>query len=133
MSNLAKLTLKTYTKPAQVDPVQRRREKIGLAIDVQKQVLAAALKGETFTMSSKVEGKQPKVLRPWFIAQDGGYYIRCLYGARPLMLDAKSNAVFVQKLDEVASVLAALAAAASSGELDAAMASAVAKPAKKQG
>ena len=122
MSNLAKFTLKTFTKPVQADPVQKRRDKIIAAIEQQKLVLAAAIKGETYTMPAKAEGKQPKAVRAWYMAQDGGYYVQCRYGARALLLNAKCNAVFVNKLDEVAAVLAAFAAAAQSGELDAALA-----------
>lgn len=122
MSSLSKFTFKTLAKAPPVDPIQRRRDKIVAAIEQQKLVLAAALKGETFTMPAKTEGKPAKAVRPWFVAQDGGYYVQCRYGARPLLLNATNNAVFVNKLDEVAAVLAAFAAAAKAGELDAAMA-----------
>ena len=122
MSQFAKFALKTYAKPVQGDPVQRRRDKSVAAIEQQKLVLAAALKGEVYTLPAKAEGKQPKAIRPWFIAQDGGYYVQCRYGARPLLLDAKNNALFVNKLEEVSAALAAFAAAAKSGELDKAIA-----------
>jgi hypothetical protein len=56
------------------------------------------------------------------VAQDGGHYVQCRYGARPLLLNATNNAVFVNKLEEVAAVLTAFAAAAKSGELDKAIA-----------
>lgn len=122
MSTLSKFTFKTLAKPAQVDPIQKRRDKIMAAIEQQKLVLAAALKGESYTVPAKIEDKPAKAVRPWFVAQDGGYYVQCRYGARPLLLNATNNAVFVNKLDEVAAVLAAFAAAAKAGELDAAMA-----------
>lgn len=118
MSALAKFSLKAYSKPVHGDPVQKRRDKLIVAIETQKFALAAALKGELHTLPAKAEGKQPKAVRVWFVAQDGGYYVQCRYGARPLLLDAKSNAVFVNKLDDVAAVLAAFAVAAKSGELD---------------
>lgn len=122
MSSLSKFTFKTLAKAPPVDPIQRRREKITAAIEQQKLVLAAAVKGETFTIPAKAEGKAAKAVRPWWIAQDGGFYVQCRYGARPLLLNATNNAVFVNKLDEVAAVLTAFAAAAKAGELDAAMA-----------
>ena len=122
MNQLAKFTFKTLAKPAQVDPIERRREKIIAAIEVQKLVLAAALKGETFAVKAKVEGKADKAVRAWFVAQDGGHYVQCRYGARPLLLNATNNAVFVNKLEEVAAVLTAFAAAAKAGELDKAIA-----------
>lgn len=122
MKSLEKFTFKTLAKPAQVDPIERRREKIIAAIEQQKLVLAAALKGETFAVPAKVEGKADKAVRAWFVAQDGGYYVQCRYGARPLLLNATNNAVFVNKLEEVAAVLTAFAAAAKAGELDKAIA-----------
>ncbi len=122
MSSLSKFTFKTLAKAPPIDPVQRRRDKIIAAIEQQKLVLAAALKGETFTVPPKAEGKPAKAVRPWFVAQDNGYYVQCRYGARPLLLNAANNAVFVNKLDEVSAVLTAFAAAAKAGELDAAMA-----------
>jgi len=122
MSSLSKFTFKTLAKAPQVDPIQRRRDKIFAAIEQQKLVLAAALKGESFTLPAKTDGKPAKAVRPWFIAGAIGYYVQCRYGARPLLLDATNNAVYVTKLDEVSAVLAAFAAAAKSGELDKAMA-----------
>ena len=122
MNPFEKFTLKAYKKSVQVDPVQRRRDKIVAAIEQQKLVLAATIKGEVYTVPAKAEGKQPKAIRSWFIAQDGGYYVQCRYGARPLLLDAKNNALFVNKLEEVGAALNAFAAAAKSGELDKAIA-----------
>jgi hypothetical protein len=122
MSQFAKFALKTYSKPIQGDPVQRRRDKLISGIEQQKLALAAALKGETYSLPAKAEGKQPKIVRPWFLAAEGGYFVQCRYGARSILLDAKNNALFVNKLEEVSAALAAFAAAAKSGELDAAMA-----------
>jgi hypothetical protein len=122
MSALAKFSLKPYSKPVQGDPVQKRRDKLLAAIEIQKLALAAALKGEPYTLPAKSEGKAPKAVRVWFVSQDGGYYVQCRYGARPLLLDAKCNAVFVSKLDDVGAVLAAFSTAAKSGELDKAIA-----------
>jgi hypothetical protein len=118
VTQLAKFNLRVYAKPAQADPVQKRRSKLLAAIDQQKLVLAVAIKGEAYKLPTKSDGKEPKPVRPWFMAQDGGYYVQCRYGARPLLLDAKNNAIFVNKLDEVGTVLAAFAAATAAGELD---------------
>ena len=122
MSSLSKFTFKTLAKAPPVDPIQKRRDKIVAAIEQQKQVLVAAIKGEPYTLPNKIEGKAAKAVRAWWVAQDGGYYVQCRYGARPLLLNATNNAVFVNKLSEVEAVLAAFAAAAKSGELDKAMA-----------
>ena len=57
-------------------------------------------------------------VRAWHFAQDGGYYVQCRYGTRVLMLHGKSNAVFVDKLEQVAEVLGVYRAAALTGEFD---------------
>ena len=59
-----------------------------------------------------------KRVRPWFFQQDNGWYVQCRYGSRVLSINGKSNAVFVDKLEDVTAVLAAFGAAAESGELD---------------
>ena len=131
MKSLERFTFKTLEKPALVDPVQRRRAKLISGIEQQKLVLTAAIKGVTFTVPAKVEGKAPKVVKPWFVTGDGGVYVFCKYGARTLRLSEQGNAVYVAKLADVSAVLTAFAAAAKSGELDAPMANAATKPTKK--
>jgi len=130
MGHLAKLNFKEFTRNVQTDPVLVRRDKLMAAIDEQQKVLAAALKGESYTVAAtrtrNVEGEKVRIqvertVRPWFFEQDGGWYVQCRYGARPLRLSDKGNAVFVAKLDAVAAVLEALKLAAMSGELDAAL------------
>ena len=132
MSALVKLNLKTVKRVVETDPVTARRQKLAAGIDEQLAALAAAQAGQVYEATfqrrvraedgtSKVQAVARKV-RAWYFAQDGGYYVQCRYGARPLLLNATNNAVFVNKLDEVAAVLAAFAAAAKAGELDAAMA-----------
>lgn len=119
MSQFSKFTLKTLEKVISGNPVEYRRAKLLAAIEVQKLALAATLQGQTHMQQT---AKGERAVRTWFIAQDGGYYVQCRYGARTLILEGKSNAVFVAKLNEVGAVLTAFAAAAKSGELDAAIA-----------
>jgi hypothetical protein len=103
MGHLAKLNFKEFTRNVQTDPVLVRRDKLMAAIDEQQKVLAAALKGESYVISvtrtRKVEGENVRIevertVRPWFFEQDGGWYVQCKYGARPLRLSDKGNAVF---------------------------------------
>lgn len=133
MGHLAKLNFKEFTKGAQTDPVLVRRDKLLAAIAEQQKVLAAALKDEIYTVAAtrtrKADGEKvretvERTVRAWFHEQDGGWYVQCKYGARPLRLHDKGNAVFVPKLDAVAAVLDAFKLAAMSGELDAALANA---------
>jgi hypothetical protein len=133
MGHLAKLNFKEFTRSVQADPVLVRRDKLLAAISEQKQVLEAATGGKSYIVSAmrtctvdgeKVRLKAERMVRPWFLEQDGGWYVQCKYGARPLRLSEKGNAVFVAKLDAVAAVLDAFKLAAMSGELDAALANA---------
>lgn len=132
MSYLAKLNLKTVQRNVQKDPVVARREKLMAAVDEQQNVLAAALAGTDYTVEVKrwreneqgervLVGVQKRVRR-WFFAQDGGYYVQCRYGSRILNINGKSNAVFVDTLQDVAAVLEAFKNAAETGELDKAIA-----------
>lgn len=127
MSNLAKLTVKRVIRTNKQDPVQQRRRKLIAGIDEQLKVAAAAVKGESYQVAKKTWAKNSdgeKVLvermrqvRPWFFEQDGGWYVQCKYGSRALTF-GNGNAVFVKTLDEVEGALAALKAAAQTGELD---------------
>ena len=128
MSYLAKLNLKTVQRVVQKDPVIARRDKLLAGITEQKQVLDAMAQGNVYETKVKrwreneagerVLVDVSKRVRPWFFQQDNGWYVQCRYGSRVLSINGKSNAVFVDKLEDVAVVLAAFGAAAESGELD---------------
>lgn len=128
MSYLAKLNLKTVQRVVQKDPVISRRDKLLAGIAEQKLVLDAMMLGEQFEVRVKrwrnneagdrVLVEMNKRVRPWFFQQDNGWYVQCRYGSRVLNINGKSNAVFVDKLEDVAAVLAAFGEAANSGELD---------------
>lgn len=132
MSYIAKLNLKTVRRNVQKDPVIARREKLSASIEEQRLVLSAALAGESYSVKIKrwqtndagdrVQVERDKQVRRWFFEQDGGYYVQCRYGSRILNIIGKSNAVFVDKLDDVADVLTAFKSAAAAGELDKAIA-----------
>lgn len=132
MSALAKLNLKTVQRTVKQDPVLARREKLAAAIEEQGRVLAAMLAGDEYTVKSKrwqtneagerLRVEHEKRVRAWFFEQDNGYYVQCRYGSRVLSINGKSNAVFVDKLDDVAGVLNAFKQAAIAGELDSAVA-----------
>ena len=134
MNALAKLNFKTVTKSNTRDPVIARREKLITALKEQKLVFAAALEGKdhrverhkwmTNEQAERVAVQTHRRVRPWFFAQDGGWYVQCRYGARVIAADGTNNAVFVKTLKEVEPVLDAFVAAASSGELDTAIAKA---------
>ena len=141
MTHLSKLSFKNVERAgAQKDPRLDRRNKVTAAVDEQKQVVAAALNGETYTVTrdkwmtndqgERVLTKAERRVRPWFFEQDGGWYVQCRYGARVLLVDGANNAVFVKSLKEVNAVLDAFRAAAQAGELDVAITKATERKAK---
>jgi hypothetical protein len=75
----------------------------------------------TNEQGERVAVKAMRTVRPWFFAQDSGWYVQCRYGARVIAADGTNNAVFVKSLDEVAAVLDAFLNAAAAGELDGAI------------
>jgi hypothetical protein len=122
MSYLSKLNFKTVTRIVDRDPVQERRTKFVGAAEEQRLVVAAALKGETYSKLLKPKGDAPvgsRQVRPWFFQKDTGWYLQARYGARVMFIDGKSNAIFAAKLADVDATLAVLIDAAGAGELDA--------------
>lgn len=121
MSHLAKLNLKSVTRVVERDPVVERRAKFIGAAEEQRLVVAAALKGATYTKTLKSRADEPpreRAVRPWFFQKDTGWYLQARYGARVMLIDGKNNAIFVTKLADVDVALKALIEAAKSGELD---------------
>lgn len=128
MSALVKLNLKTAHRTVVKDPVGMRRDKLVAGIDEQLAALAAVLAGKTHTVDVRraarnAEGERQivtvqKAVRAWYFEQDGGYYVQCRYGTRVLMLHGKSNAVFVEKLEQIADVFGVFRVAALAGEFD---------------
>ena len=131
MTHLAKLTFKTVDRSTKRDPIIARRDKLVAGLKEQKLVHAAALRKQdhrverhkwmTNEQGERVAVKAMRTVRPWFFAQDSGWYVQCRYGARVIAADGTNNAVFVKSLDEVTAVLDAFLNAAAAGELDAAI------------
>lgn len=131
MGHLGKLNFTEFARNVQTDPVLVRRDKLLAAIAEQQKVLAAKIDSKSYTISAtrthnvngeKVRVQVERTVRSWFVEQGGGWYVQCKYGARPLRLSEKGNAVFVTKLDAVAAVLDAFKLAVMSGEMDVALA-----------
>ena len=129
MSSLAKLTIKSVSRRAQISPIEARRNKLLSAIREQLDVADAALRGEQYVVTAprwtkndagdRVRVQRQRVVRAWFFEQDGGFYVQCKYGARALMLSKDGNAIFVKGLADVKVALETLQSAAANGELDA--------------
>lgn len=137
MSVLAKLNLKTVQRHVAKDPITQRREKLIAAIEEQQRLVEAAMRGEQYTVRTnkkvrneageRVTVATDRTVRAWYFERDRGYYVQCRYGARILMLNGKNNAVWVETLKDVAETLSAFKAAALAGELDKAVAMAMAR------
>lgn len=121
MSYLAKLNFKTVTRIAERNPVHERRAKFIGAAEEQRLAIAALLRGETYTKEGKAKGDEQvkaKTVRSWFFQKDAGWYLQARYGARVLLIDGKSNAIFAAKPTDLDAALVALIDAAKAGELD---------------
>lgn len=135
MSSLAKFTIKPINRQIRISPIEARRNKLIAAIDEQLHVADAALRGEEYTVTlsrwgknevgEKVRVQRQKVVRSWFFAQDGGFYVQCKYGAKAISLSKDGNAIFVKQLADVKPVLETLRSATANGELDAYVAMAI--------
>ena len=140
MTTLAKLNFKSVTRSTLRDPVVARRDKLVAGLKEQQLVHAAALKDEDHQVEKskwmineqgeRVLVKTHRRVRPWFFAQDGGWYVQCRYGARVIAADGTNNAVFVSSLKDVGAVLAVFLSAASAGQLDTAIAQATERKSK---
>ncbi|WP_171122051.1 MULTISPECIES: hypothetical protein [unclassified Ruegeria] len=134
MSVLSKLTVKSVTRANKQNPLMQRRLKLAVAVDEQLKVAEAAIKGEHYEVQRRTWAKNDygdsvlvermRKVRPWFFEQDGGWYVQCKYGNKPLAL-GKGNAVFVKALKDVQGALTTLKAAIDAGELDEAISEAV--------
>ncbi len=135
MSSLAKLTIKTVSRQTKLSPIEARRNKLLAGIEEQLKVAEAAMRGEEYAVTlsrwgkneagERVRVQRQKVVRSWFFAQDGGFYVQCKYGARTIALSKDGNAVFVKQLTDVPTALQAIYAATAAGELDEAITSSV--------
>lgn len=142
MTELAKLNFKTVDRNRTKDPALARRDKLVASLREQKLVLVAQLKGEDHRvekqrrmnneLGERVLVKTLRRVRPWFFEQDGGWYVQCRYGARVLAADGENNAVFVNSLEQVKTVLEVFEAAAQKGDLDEAISKAVQQPLKSK-
>lgn len=95
----------------------------------------ATMRGQEYTVTlsrwgknetgEKVRVQRQRVVRSWFFAQDGGFYVQCKYGAKAIALSKDGNAIFVKQLSDVPTALQAIYAATAAGELDAAITSCI--------
>lgn len=129
MATLTSLKLVAAKKPAQKDPVQHRRSKLSMKVLEQLQYARALNAGEVYAPTriktvtnaegERVQVNQPKRIKPWWFTDGNKVLLQVRYGAKVLMLNAKSNAVECANADALISALTAVNEAVLAGELDA--------------
>ena len=87
MSHLSKLTIKRVSRQDTFNPVEARRNKLLTAIEDQLKVAEAATQGKQHIVTvarwskndqgERVRTERQRVARPWFFAQDAGFYVQC--------------------------------------------------------
>ena len=131
MSTLASLKLVAAKQTRVVDPVQLRRTKLITALEEQIALATARQAGTDYVAmrSRRVKDadgnvsvvQQPKRLKAWFWAVDGGKVcVAVRYGNKPIELTKGKTAVETTA-GELSGVLATLKKAVEAGELDAQM------------
>lgn len=129
MGHLSKLALASIQKDARADPATMKRNKVLAGLAEQQKVLSARLEGKEYEVPIKrwrstIDGKREqfdtvKRVRAWFFELNGGWYVQCKLGNKPLVLDGKNNnSVFCEDLAGVSDVLDAFEAALKAKELD---------------
>ncbi len=138
-STLAALKFTTAKKPAQLSPVQSRRNKLIGRINEQISLATALAEGRTYAPSkTKVvtdadTGEQRSVETAkrmkqwWFTAENGKIALTVRYGAKVLELVKGKNAIEVGSSSELVKVFELVKTATTAGELDDAIAAASAK------
>jgi hypothetical protein len=129
MATLTTLKLVAAKKPAQKDPVQHRRSKLSAKVLEQLQYARALNAGEVYAPTriktvtnaegERVQVSQPKRIKPWWFTDGSKVLLQVRYGAKTLMLNAKSNAVECANADALMAALETVNTAVLAGELDA--------------
>ncbi|MFK4794337.1 DUF6641 family protein [Sphingobium sp. ZW T5_29] len=129
MSILKTLKLTAAARNAPLTPEQMLRGKLVGYLNEQKALAEAEIAGAPFVATKKVtrknaEGENIRVDAPrhvrkgWFVDAEGKMYFQIRYGSKPLELAKGMNAVEVENLTELPSMIASIIEAINAGELD---------------
>ena len=125
MTLLNALTLATYETDNRVSPTQHRRRK--LVAKINEQILYAtdsSYQPTKQTWHKDAEGREQRVTVPkrvrrwWTVRSDGTVLLTVRYGSRALELAKGKNAIAVNSLKELPTVLKRLSEAVEAGEFD---------------
>jgi len=137
MSILKTLKLTAATRNAPLTPEQVLRGKLVSYLAEQKALAEAEISGTSFVATKKVtrknaEGENIRVDAPrhvrkgWFTDAAGKMFFQLRYGGKPLEFTKGMNAVEVENLAELPSLIASIVEAINAGELDVSAKSAIA-------
>lgn len=129
MSILKTLKLTAATRNAPLTPEQMLRGKLVNYLNEQKALAEADISGTPFVATKKVtrknaEGENIRVDAPrhvrkgWFTDAEGKMFFQIRYGGKPLELTKGMNAVEVENLAELPSLISSIIQAINAGELD---------------
>ena len=129
MSILKTLKLTAATRNAPLTPEQMLRGKLVSYLNEQKALAEAEITGTSFVATKKVtrknaEGENIRVDAPrhvrkgWFTDAAGKMFFQIRYGSKPLELTKGMNAVEVENLAELPSLIVSIIEAINAGELD---------------
>ena len=125
MTLLNALTLTTFETDNKLSPVLHRRQKLVAKIDEQiRYVTDSSYQPTKQTWHKDAEGREQRVTVPkrvrrwWTVRNDGTVLLTVRYGSRALELAKGKNAIVVNSVNELPTVLKRLAEAVDKGELD---------------
>jgi uncharacterized protein YqfB (UPF0267 family) len=112
-----------------ISPEQMLRGKLVSYLNEQKALAEAEIAGTSFIATKKVtrknaEGENIRVDAPrhvrkgWFVDAEGKMFFQIRYGSKPLELTKGMNAVEVENLTELPSLIVSIIEAINAGELD---------------
>lgn len=129
MATLTSLKLVAAKKTTQVNPVQHRRNKLSIKVLEQIALAKALQAGQTYAPTriktvtnddgERVQVTQAKRVKQWWFVADNKVMLQIRYGAKTLMLNAKSNAIECANADALIAALETVNTATLAGELDA--------------
>ena len=125
MSLLNAFTLTTFETDNKLSPTVHRRRKLVAKIDEQiRYVTDSSYQPTKQTWHKDAEGREQRVTVPkrvrrwWTVRNDGTVLLTVRYGSKALELAKGKNAIVVNSVNELPTVLKRLAEAVDKGELD---------------
>ena len=125
MSFLNQVELSVYKPNTQKSPIARRREKLAFKLEEQLKLASDStyqptkIVWNTDSDGNQHKVEQPKRIKRWWIEHtDGSVQLTVRYGSRALELAKGKNAIVVNSVNELPTVLKRLSEAVDKGEFD---------------